>query len=323
MKQIRRINRFIYMKTAFLFRQYTWLVDTIRNARRINLQSLSDKWKETEMSGGFPLSRTTFNRQRDAVLDMFGLVIDCQRKGGNTYYILNEYELQKESVRSWMYSTLSLSTLLGDRKRLFNRILMERIPSADNFLRHILQAMYDNRQVFFVYKRYEADKAREFTGCPYCLKLFERRWYVAMATVKDGIVRSTPAVFSLDRIKHLELLPDKFKMPDDFDAEEFFYESFGVVVGDGTPPTTIRLRAFGRERFGMHDLPIHPSQVQIAEGPDFIDYEVYLRPTSDFKAHCASKGQWLVVLTPQSLADEIVQIHAEGIKRYADMREHI
>ena len=70
-------------------------------------------------------------------------------------------------------------------------------------------------------------------------------------------------------------------------------------------------------------LPIHPSQVQIAEGPDFIDYEVYLRPTSDFKAHCASKGQWLIVLSPQSLADEIVQIHREAIEKYNCLREQV
>ena len=73
------------MRNAFIFKQYTWLVETILKARNITFSSLREEWKETEMSGGLPLSRTTFNRQRDAVMDMFGLDIECKRKGGNKY----------------------------------------------------------------------------------------------------------------------------------------------------------------------------------------------------------------------------------------------
>ena len=46
-------------------------------------------------------------------------------------------------------------------------------------------------------------------------------------------------------------------------------------------------------------------------------------PTADFRAFLASKGQWLVVLSPQSLSDEIVQIHREALEKYACMREHL
>ena len=88
------------MKSAFIFKQDTWLIETIRKFKKIKFRELSRKWKETEMSGGFPLSRTTFNRQRDNILDMFGLVIDCEQRGGNNYFIFNENVLQKESVQN-------------------------------------------------------------------------------------------------------------------------------------------------------------------------------------------------------------------------------
>ena len=314
------IFRSIIMKASFLFRQYTWLIETILNAGKINFQSISEKWKKTEMSGGLSLARTSFNRQRDAVLDMFGIIIECDRSGGNRYYIANENELRQDSVQNWMFSTISVSQLLSERNRLFNRIIMERVPSADVYLKSVLCAMYDNRQVSFVYHKYESDAAREFTACPYCLKLFNRRWYAAMAIVKDGVVRQLPAIFSLDRIKAFELLPEKFKMPKDFNAIDFFNECFGVVVGDGTPPTHIRLRAFGRERFAMHDLPIHHSQTLVAESADSFDFEVYLRPTADFKAFLASKGQWLIALSPKSLANDVIRIHEEAIEKYRSLR---
>ena len=55
------------LKKSFLFKQYVWLVDTIRRARRISLADLSECWQRSDLSEGKPLSRTTFNRHRDAV----------------------------------------------------------------------------------------------------------------------------------------------------------------------------------------------------------------------------------------------------------------
>jgi hypothetical protein len=130
-------------------------------------------------------------------------------------------------------------------------------------------------------------------------------------------------VYSLDRIKHIEMLEEKFVLPDDFSAADFFKECFGVVVGDGTEAQTIRLRAFGRERFSLKDLPIHHSQRLIAERDDYADFELHLRPTADFKAYLASRGQWLIVLSPQSLADDVILIHQEAINRYIRMRDYL
>lgn len=141
-----------------------------------------------------------------------------------------------------------------------------------------------------------------------------------LKVVRDGEQESHLAVFSIDRICYLSIMDDTFTIPKDFSAQEYFDESFGVVAGDGTPATTIRLRAFGRERYALQDLPIHHSQQLIAQGPDYCDFEVYLRPTADFKAFLASKGQWVVVLSPQSVAEEVIDIHQESIKAYSKLK---
>ena len=65
------------MKASTLFKQYVWLVDTIRRARRISLSDLSDRWQHSDLSEGSPLSRTSFNRHRAAVEDIFGISIGC------------------------------------------------------------------------------------------------------------------------------------------------------------------------------------------------------------------------------------------------------
>lgn len=310
------------MRHSFIFKQYTWLVETIKKARSISFRDLSEKWSNTEMAGGVSLSRTTFNRQRDAILDMFGVAIECEKKGVSKYYILNEQVLKDETVANWMLSSLSISMLLYEKKRIFERILIEQIPSADSHLDVILEAMYKNRKVKMKYSRYGSNEVKESIACPYCLKLFSRRWYVVMAVESKKRQKQLLVVYSLDRIKQIEMLDEKFILPDDFNAADFFKECFGVVVGDGTEAQTIQLRAFGRERYSMKDLPIHHSQRLIAERDDYADFELHLRPTADFKAYLASRGQWLVVLSPQSLANEVVQIHKETIEKYACMREH-
>ena len=51
-----------------------------------------------------------------------------------------------------------------------------------------------------------------------------------------------------------------------------------------------------------------------------LDFEVCLKPTADFKAFLASKGRWLVVLSPQSIAEEVMDIHQESIKAYSKLK---
>lgn len=70
--------------------------------------------KRKEVSGGVELSRTTFNRHRDAILDMFGVIIEYDRKDGYRYYIENKDVLEESSVQNWLFSTLCVSNMLDE-----------------------------------------------------------------------------------------------------------------------------------------------------------------------------------------------------------------
>ena len=67
------------MKTYALFQEYIWLVETIHKAGRLTLGEINDRWLRTEMSEGISIARSTFNRHRDAILDMFGIIIECDK----------------------------------------------------------------------------------------------------------------------------------------------------------------------------------------------------------------------------------------------------
>ena len=299
------------MSTPILFKEYIWLVNTIYQARNITLNDINKKWLKTEMSGGVELARSTFNRHKVAIEDIFGIRIECDRSNGYKYYIGNVEVLGNESVQNWMLSTLSVNNILSESLSLHHRILLESIPSADERLEKIIAAMKKDRLLQIVYRKYDSGQEREHTIAPYCIKLDHRRWYL-LARFDSGNF----SIFSLDRIRETVITDETFEVEPDFDAEAYFCECFGVVRDEDVKPEKIVVRAFGTECNYLRDLPLHHSQLEIANNEDYTDFELYLRPTLDLQGQILSRGSRLKVLSPQSLADKISQTLQEAAALY-------
>ena len=109
------------MKSYALFQEYIWLVNTIYRARKITLGEINRKWVETDMSEGLEMVRSTFNRHKDAIQDMFGIDIACDRRNGFKYYIDNVEVLEEDTIQNWMLSTLSVNSVLSESKAGDNR----------------------------------------------------------------------------------------------------------------------------------------------------------------------------------------------------------
>lgn len=310
------------MKIPILFKQYIWLIETIYEAGKITFAEINEKWLRTEESEGVELSRTTFNRHRDAILDMFGVIIECDRKDGYRYYIYNKDVLNDNSIANWLFSTLSVGNMLDENVGVQDRILLESIPSGNQDLRLVIKAMRENRRMIITYRRYGAASANSFPVAPYCVKLFKRRWYVLVRFDRPSYRdnnngdKEALSILSLDRIENIELLQEKFTINPEFDAVAFFNECFGIVVGDGTQPVRIVLRAYGMEPHYLRDLPLHHSQREILSTEEYTDFELFMRPTSDFKASLMSRGEWLQVISPDWLAIDMQNWLQAAINRY-------
>ena len=75
------------MKQARIFQQYIWLVNKLSQYKRLSLEELNNLWLKDEVIGGSPLNRNSFIRHKDAILNMFGIIIECDREHGYKYYI--------------------------------------------------------------------------------------------------------------------------------------------------------------------------------------------------------------------------------------------
>ena len=307
------------MTVPSLFKEYIWLVNTIKRARRISFAEIQEKWLDTEMSGGVEFARSTFNRHKAALQDIFGINIDCDRKGGYKYYIANEKVLRADTVQNWIVSTMSVNDVISDSKALHDRIVLQQIP-CDEYLETFINAMKRKVRVEVKYRRYESDNVTEVDFEPYCLKLFNQRWYVLAHFHRDATPekeeRDYYGVYSFDRMQEVSLTNVKFEVRDDFDAQDYFSECFGVFASESTPAERIVLRAYNKQRYYLNDLPLHHSQKVIGRGENYTDFEYYIRPTIDFCGHILSLANQLKVICPQSLADRIRQMAMDTLEMY-------
>ena len=201
-----------------MFKQYIWLVGTISRAGKISLEEINRRWLGTELSGGIEIARTTFIRHKAAIQDIFGIEIECDTHDGFSYYIANQEVLQENSIQNWMLSTITVSNLLRDSRSVHDRILLESIPSNGDNIRLFIEAMKTSRRITVTYRKYGFIEPSEHTVEPYCIKLFQRRWY---ALVRH-ITRDSLFTLSFDRIIDIWLTEEHFKIDKDFDAQSWF-----------------------------------------------------------------------------------------------------
>lgn len=303
------------MKTYAIFQEYVWLVNTIHQAGRISLEEINRRWIATEMSGGVEMSRSTFNRHRNDIGDVFGLTIECDKKDGFRYYIENEEVLEEDSIQNWMLSTIAVNNMLVDSKCVHDRIVLETIPSHGEFLYRFIDAMKRSVRIKVSYRKYGTGSATLATVEPYFVRLVKKRWYgIVKFPGEDGYF----FVLAFDRIVELTLSSEKFTYRKDFDPQGFFRDNYGIVSSRDIPVQRVVLRAYGQQMHYYRDLPLHHSQKELQSTDEYTDFEVTLRPTEDFYSPLLSRGPYVKVMEPKWLADEIKKLLTSAAKLYEE-----
>lgn len=296
--------------------KYTWLIDTIRRAGKISHKDLSDKWERNkDLSDSKPLHRATFNRWRDAVFEQFGIIIECQKAGGYLYFIANPENIDEDKLKKWMLDSFAVGNLIGENLSLKDRIIVDEIPSGRDHLTTILEAMKDNRVVNITYHHFNKSHGYTFPIEPYCVKLFENRWYVLAHNNRDEV-----KIYGLDRVEDVEITDDTYKLPKDFDANEYFATAYGVVIGYKVKPERIVIRANENHKHYLKSLPLHFSQRLIEDCGGYADFELYLSPTYDFVMKLLQYGSMIEVLSPPSLRKTMKAWISDMAQLYMDER---
>lgn len=303
------------MRNIDTFRQYIWLVNTIKRHGKISFERLSKLWIENDLNDKKPLSKPTFFRLKLAIEDMFGIRIDCDTKDGYQYYISNSELLKNNSTQNWMLRTLTVNSLLLDGLSIKDQLLLEDIPAGLEHLETAINAIKDHHKLQMGYKKFSDSEAYSTLIEPYCLKLFHQRWYLLGKSERKG---GKLGIYALDRMTELTETAVQYELAADFDAETYFKNYFGVFVGEEAPAQHIVLRAYGNMPNLLHTLPLHHSQKEICKTDTYTDFEYYLAPTFDFQQAILKEGNELEALEPESLRKTVHDQLTKALKRYME-----
>jgi len=284
-----------------LFNRYIWLVDTIYSSREgITFEEMNDKWLRFSLTNGDPLVKKTFHNQRKEIESLFDVNIECN-KSTNRYFIEHAEELEKGGVRRWLLNTFAVNNLINESHKLNQRILFEDIPSGQQFLTTIIEAMRDGLKLKMKYKSYWMDMSAEFDIEPYFIKVFKQRWYVVG---KSDLLR----IYALDRMVSLTPTARKFKMPVDFDPEGYFSDCYGIIHDEGSKPQEILLKISSGQANYLRALPLHHSQLEVESLKEYSIFSFYIKPTFDFRQEILSLGEDVEVLAPVEFRNEIGKV---------------
>ena len=277
-----------------LLHKYLWLVDTIYRSDGITFKQINDRWLRNDLSEGLELPKRTFHKWRAAVEDLFGLIIDCERKNGYRFFIRNKEILSSNSLTGWLFNTLSVGYKLERHKAINDRIILEDVFTGDELLSTVLDSLRSNTRLLITYKSFSSDKETTFEAEPYCLRMFNQRWYL----VARSLDFESPRIYALDRVVNIQLTNHSFAYPEEFSAEDFFAVSYGIIVDETMEAESVELKVHSSHVGYMRSLPLHRSQQETKQAAEYSIFQLTLAPTFDFEQKILSMGEYVEVLSP-------------------------
>lgn len=297
-----------------LIRRYAWLVETILKSARITLEEINRKWEqETALNPDEEsIPDRTFHRHRQAIAELFGIEIDCDRFDGNSYYIANPDILSQPSFTAWIFQALAIDNQLAANKDLEERIQFEEAPGGSEFLPVIISALSNHLELHLVYRGFGEWEETDSDVRPYGLKQSAKRWYLLATAAGDNHLNA----YALDRIEECRVTDTAFIPDETINLGSYFDEVVGINLDDEYDCEEVTFRIYGRQRAYVESLPLHKTQKCIRREKEYSDYTVMVRPEYEFVHEILKQGFSAEVLSPSWLRDEIRWQAAEILKRY-------
>lgn len=312
---------------ANIIGRYVWLVDTLRRYKRLTFKEINELWQESGLGYGDVFPKRTFHNHQKAIVDLFDVYIECDRKDGYRYYLDEPERLEGNNFRSWLLSSYATLNQIQADSKLEKRILFEDIPSGQLWLTTIANAMRRNRVLIITHQGFGRPEPSTFEIEPYLLKVVRRRWYVLARSpyysernkAKGREPENVYRVYALDRISHIKETDKTFTINKNFDAQAYFEGCCGIITSD-KPAKRVVIRAYGGFADYLRTLPLHESQHELGGDDESTLFEYRLKLTFDFYQQVLEQGDQMEVLEPEEARKELHNF-ALNLMRYYDRKE--
>lgn len=288
--------------------RYLWIVDTILKYKKISKSHLNELWMKSSFSNGNPMADRTFYKYRRGIEETFGIDVMCDADG--TYWINSNGSISAKQLTDM---TLNNSAAINTIQKLgtnSDRISMEDVPSAREYLPLVAEAMQDNINIVFTYSGFS--RTRPEVGIlfsPYFLKLYKQRWY--MFGAKDG---RTLRTYALDRVTEMDLTDTKFELPSGLNIDSFFGNIVGVTTSSAPIRKVVIQTTSTRAKY-LRALPMHHTQEE--EIHDFYSlFKFRLKINYELVSELMSMGPDIKVIAPRELQMMLLNRLKETLNNY-------
>ena len=281
------------MRTQFCI----WLVNLLLE-REVTRLEINEAWRKSYYYD----SRNTFLEYKKRAEDLFDIDIVCDRRT-NKYYIKAPELLKADPLKRWLLSSMAAVACIDQCKTLSKRIMLEQTYGGELFLPVVTEAMSADLCINILYQPFWYEKPYLLTVEPYFVRLFRQRWYLIGFSHKHNMMRT----FAFDRIQNVNISDSKFVMPEGVNVDNYFSDSYGIMLQDNLKKETIRLKFMAEQGIYIETCPLHSSQRLVSKTDEYMIFELNLKPTFDFFQVLLSYGSDVEVISPQSLREQIIK----------------
>lgn len=292
-----------------LISRYIWIIDVLTKNRRLTKAELNKLWIKSEISGGEPLPDRTFFHYRRNIEEIFKIEIKCDRNG--KYYIDSPHSVRRNALTNWLLDSMAVSSAINDNQPGYERIEIEDVPSARDFLPMVLEAIRDSVKLCFTYASFARSRAEnKIVLQPYFLKRYKQRWYVIGFQEKRKEIRT----YALDRIKEMQLIQETFEKPGTVTLEQLFGNIVGVTTSQADVQT-VKLKVTPTQAKYFRALPLHPSQTEMVHD-DYSIFTYQLKLNYELAHEILALGDAVKVLEPPALKAMVVTELQSALSQY-------
>ena len=244
---------------------------------------------------------------RKYTIKAFGLKdadINALKFYANTLKQYTEYEVFKDfsNAIQKVLDAVKIRSGIRNLDRAKSVVQTEQVPrlTGSDRIPVIIQALNENKKLYFEYKKFEDLESKFVTLEPHLLKEDRHRWYIVGKLEKYDEPTTT---YALDRILNIRILDDKF-VPTEFDFNQYYTHSFGITVPKHKAIDVI-LSFTPFQGMYLKTLKIHSSQTVIIDNDKEFRISIKVKPSWEFYSIVLGYGTSVKVLAPDSIIIEM------------------
>lgn len=285
--------------------RYLCIINCARNGadfRQIN----ASLQQASEIYGlDLTVSKRTLIRELNEIRNLFHM--DIRYEPSQRKYIIHDNH--QSSLTNRLVEMMDTFNSLALMNSITQFIYFDnRRAAGTEHLYSLVRAIRNRKTICFTHHKYSENGSSPRTAEPYALKEFKGRWYLVAKDHKDGLIKT----FGLDRISGLKILSKEFTIPGNWNIDNYFRYSFGIIAGEGEPEEIILSFAHQQGNY-VKSYPLHQSQQIIKDNSDELRIQLHLRITFDLIQELLSYGELVRVVAPYRLRSEVRQAYSNAL----------